>query len=453
MTISHRTPRFSEELKATFRLAAPLALAQLAQIGMGVTDTVLLGALGRDALAAGGLGAGLFFTLAGVLQGLVMGVGILAAHARGAGDSGRIAPVLRAGFVLGTITSLPLMVLLWNAEPILLALGEPPRLAEMVARYVRILSFGAPAAMWLAVQRSHLAALSRTRLVMVVALTALVVNGLLNYGLIHGAWGLPEMGYLGSCTATVITLWAAMAATGLVTHAASDEYRLKGAMDWRAVRELIGLGWPIAITLGVEIILFMAAALMMGVLGTTALAAHQVTISVASLTFMVPLGVAQAANVRVGFHTGAGAPIAARRAALTAFILGVGFMAVSAVTIFLVPRQIALLFNLNPDAPTDADVIALVVQLLAICAFFQVFDGAQTIAAGALRGMKDTRVPMALAGFSYWAVGFPVAWALAFPLHIGPQGIWWGLAVGLAAAAVLLSVRFWRLSARSLTSH
>lgn len=457
------SPRFAEELRATSRLAGPLALAHLAQIGMGLTDAVMLGALGRDALAAGGLGAGLFFTLTTVLQGLVMGLSILVSHARGGNRPEKIAPLLRAGFVLATLTAVPVMVLLWKIEPLLLALGEPPRLAEGVAGYVGILLFAAPAALWLTVQRSYLAAMGTTRLVMAVAIGALVINGLLNYGLMHGKFGLPAMGYFGSSTATLIALWGMTAVTAVAMHRARSkdadaravqpgpiQRPVQSPVQWSLVHELAALGWPIAVTMGVEIILFLVGALMMGLLGTTALAAHQVALSVASTTFMVPLAVAQAANVRVGFHMGAAAPLAARRAAGAAFLLGVGFMALAAAAMLAFPRAIALLFSLDPGNAADAEVIVLVVRLLAICAFFQVFDGAQTIAAGALRGLKDTRVPALLAGLSYWAVGFPVAWVLGFPMGWGPTGIWWGLAVGLAAAAVVLNVRFWRLSAATI---
>jgi MATE family multidrug resistance protein len=447
----HLPSAFSQELRATFYLAAPLALAQLAQIGMGLTDTIMLGALGPDALAAGGLGSGLFFTLAIVLQGLVMSVGILVAHARGAGDLARVGPVLRAGMVLATLTAVPMMIVLWNVEPILLAFGEPPRLAHDVAGYIRILMFAAPASLWLAAQRSYLAAVDRTRVVMVVSIIALFANGLMNYVLIYGHFGLPQMGYRGSATATLIAIWGMMAVTTAIIKRTPD-HRAGGPLQWPIVRELVALGWPIAITMGVEMLLFLAGALMMGVLGATALAAHQVTLSVASTTFMVPLAVAQAANVRVGFHMGAGAVVAARRAASAAFLLGVGFMVLSAAVMLLAPRQIALLFNLDPASPSDTVVIDIVVQLLAICAFFQVFDGAQTIAAGALRGLKDTRVPALLAGLSYWACGFPIAWGLGFTLGWGPTGIWWGLAIGLAAAAVVLNVRFWCLIAKSIAN-
>ncbi len=440
--------RFKDELNQTVRLAAPLALAQLAQIGMGVTDTVLLGALGRDALAAGGLGAGMFFTITAVLQGLVFGVSILVAHARGAGHHEKVAPLLRAGFVLATITAVPALLVFVTIEPVFLAIGEPEKLAGDAAAYIGVLAFATPAAMWMAVQRSYLAAMNHTRLVLGVSLAALLVNGVMNYGLIHGAWGLPEMGYMGSCTATLITTWLAMAVTAVGMRKSAPLLHDAKPLDWAVVRELLHLGGPIGFTLGVEIVLFLVAALMMGTLGATALAAHHVTITVASLTFMVPLGVAQAVNVRVGFHLGADNPRAARRAGGAALTLGISFMALTALAMFTLPRQIALLFNLDPAKGDDAEVIALIIELMAIGAVFQVFDGAQTIAAGALRGMKDTRVPAALAAFSYWGVGFPVAWALGFPAGWGAIGIWWGLAIGLATAAVVLNGRFWSLSTR-----
>ncbi len=445
MTDPHDLPRFRDELRATIRLASPLAAASLAQIGMGLTDTVLLGGLGRDALAAGGLGVSIFQTLSAILQGLVVGVSILIAHARGEGKPEKIAPILGAGYIVATLSSLPLIVLLWWIEPALQVIGEPEALAHAVARYDRIIVLGVPASLWLAVQRSYLTAMNRPRVVMTVSICALVANGFLNYGLMHGAWGLPEMGYLGSATATTAALWGMFGATALWSGAPA-QVRIDRAATAPAVFELVHLGWPIAGTLAVEILLFTGGALMAGVLGPTALAAHQVAISVASTTFMVPMSIGQAANVRVGYFAGARVWAAARRAGHAAFAVGVGFMAIAALVLLVFPRQIAPLFNLDPANPNDAGVIALIVRLLVITAFFQVFDGAQTIAAGALRGYKDTRMPMALAGFGYWALGFPVAWVLAFPMGLGAVGIWWGFAIGLAATALVLGWRYERLS-------
>lgn len=192
---------------------------------------------------------------------------------------------------------------------------------------------------------------------------------------------------------------------------------------------------------------------MIGVLGNTALAAHQVAISIASTTFMVPMAISQAVNVRIGFHLGAQQPTSAKRAGLVAFVLGISFMLMAAITFLAVPREMALLFNLDPAVPSDSEVIAMVISLLAVGAAFQVFDGAQVIAAGALRGYKDTRVPLVLAAFSYWGIGFPVAWVLGFSLDLGPTGVWWGLAIGLMAATAMLGARFWRLSHQVERNH
>jgi len=455
MTATPAPLSFGQETSATLRLATPLAAAAVAQMGMGLTDTILLGSLGRDALAAGGLGAGLFFTTTAIMQSAMTGVGVLIAHARGSGHGARISPTFRAGTVLALFASVPVMAVLAFLEPILLAVGEPEQLAHDVGRYELILLLGAPASLLLATQRNYLAAINHPHVVMAVTIAALLLNGFLNYGLLHGAWGLPNMGYLGSATASAIALWIMAAATALMIRSWADmRTRLfDGPVDWTIVRELFHLGWPIAGTVAVELLLFAAGGLMMGVLGNTALAAHQVAISIASTTFMVPMAISQAVNVRVGFHLGARAPAAARRAGFVAFVLGIGFMLMAAATFLLVPRQLALLFNLDPGVPADAEVIALVVSLLAVGAAFQVFDGAQVITAGALRGYKDTRVPMVLAAFSYWGIGFPVAWVLTFALDIGPTGAWWGLAIGLMAATLLLGARFWRLSHEVERNH
>jgi MATE family multidrug resistance protein len=243
-------------------------------------------------------------------------------------------------------------------------------------------------------------------------------------------------------------MWGMAVATFLWIRASPDLSRhlTWGPIEAATLRQLLTLGWPMAITYAVEALLFLSAALMMGTLGVTALAAHQVAINVASVTFMVPLAVSQAANVRVAFHVGARAPRAARTAGGTAFVLGVGFMALAAIVMYLAPEEIARLFQLDPADPADAPVVAQIVSLMVVAAFFQVFDGAQVIALGALRGLQDTRVPMWIAGTSYWLIGFPAAWLLGFTLGGGPPGIWWGLALGLLVVAIALSIRFERMS-------
>jgi MATE family multidrug resistance protein len=454
MSGDHQTLRFDREIGATLRLAAPLALAQLAQIAMGVTDTILLGTLGRDGLAAGGLGANLYFTLMVVVAGGLISVSILVAHARGSGAETRIAPILRGGMLLALLASIPPMLLLWNIEPIVLAIGEPPELAHAIAAYDRILLFALPGSLLMATQRNFLAAMGRPWIVMVVALAAITANGLLNYALIHGAWGFPRMGYLGSATATLITLWAMMLAVALAMRLTEGlrAFALAGPVDWDIVRELLALGAPIAAIMAVEIVLFSGAGLLIGRFGTSQLAAHQISINICSFTFMVPLSISQAANVRVGFFMGAESPRAARLSAVAAFVLGIGFMGMTAVTFLTIPSLIAG-FYITASDPNRAEVIAVAVQLLTIAAFFQVFDGAQTISAGALRGLKDTRIPAVVAAIGYWGLGFLPGWVLGVKMGFGAVGIWWGLASGLAAVAISLSIRFWILSGKLIAAQ
>jgi MATE family multidrug resistance protein len=322
-------------------------------------------------------------------------------------------------------------------------------LAAAIARYDRVLLFAMPASLFMATQRSFLAAMGRPYMVMAVALVAVVVNGLLNYGLIHGAWGLPRLGYIGSCTATLFTLWAMMLAIGLEMRFTSmlRPFRLFGRIEWPVIVEMVTLGWPIAFITALEIVLFSTSAMLIGRFGATQLAAHQISIGIASVTFMVPLAISQAVNIRVGFYAGQQAPRAARRAGLAAFAIGIGFMGTMAAILLTIPEVIAGFYISGAD-PARGDVIALAVRLLTVAAFFQVFDGAQTISAGALRGLKDTRIPAAAASLGYWGIGFTTAWFFGVHLGYGALGIWWGLAASLAAVAILLSSRFWWLSSR-----
>ncbi len=433
-------------------LALPLAGAQLAQMGMGLTDTIMLGAVGRDALAAGGLAGSVFFMTAGMFQNVVASVAILISHARGSGDTSQINDIFRAGLLLALLGTLPLVALLWNIKPALLWVGEPPKLAADVTAYLQIIVLGTPAAMIMATMRFYVSAMNHPRLILIAAIIGLIANGFLNYGLIFGVWGLPEMGYLGASTASVIVMWVVATATAIAIRVtpALNPGRVFTAINWKIFAELNRLGWPIAVIFSTETLLFLVAALLMGTLGTTALAAHQVTIMMAATVFMLPLAVGQAANVRVGYHMGAGLPHAAYRAGLIALGIGLAITIVSATLIILLPLELTLLFQLDPGDAEDAVVIALVVELLAICAIFQIFDGAQAIGAGVLRGYKDTRVPVLLGTIGYWGVGFTTGWTLAFPLGLGPPGLWWGLATGLAAAAVLLCGRFLIISKKAM---
>ena len=433
---------------ALLRLAAPLAVAQLSQVAMGITDTAMLGALGGDALAAGGLGTGTFFTISFILQGVLAAVGVLVAYARGAGDDARVPEIYRSGLLLALLLCVPAFALLSWAESLLLAFGEPPELARATGAFLDVLRWGLPGGLvGVGLMRAFLTAVGQGRLLLWVALAAAVVNAALNYVLIFGALGLPAYGYLGSAAATTITLWLAAAALLALLHGRSGLRRhvAPGRPRRAMLAEMLRLGLPMGATIAVETGLFLMTGLLMGLVSAAALAAHQIALTVASAAFNVALAVAQAANVRVGEHMGAGQPADARRAGFVAIVLGGGFMAAAACVLLAAPRPIAALF-VSPDSPATRDTFAVAVTLLGIAAAFAVVDGVQALAIGALRGLKDTRVPFLLAAFGYWGVGFPVAYAAAFWLGWGAAGLWWGLALGLGVVA---GATTWRFHVRS----
>ncbi|AJK45487.1 MATE family efflux transporter [Burkholderia plantarii] len=442
-------PSFSRHAADTARLAAPLAIAQLSQMAMSVTDTVLLGSLGPDSLAAGGLGATLFFVAVTVLQGVLTSVSVSVAHARGARDDSRIPHIYWTGVALALLLSVPAIVVLLCAEPLLLMFHEPPMLAHHIGEYTRVLSLAAPGSLiGVGLMRSFLPAIGAARRLLWVSIASVGVNAVLNYGLIHGAFGLPRLGFLGSAAATTITIWLTAISLVLLLHGRPTYRRFVAASRPKLpmMGELVGIGWPVAITYGVESTLFLATGLTIGVLGESSLAAHQIALNIASVTFMVPLAIGQAANVRVSYWTGAGAPLAARHAGFVAIGLGVAFMSLSGLVMIVAPHAIVGLY-LRLDDPANARTIALATSLLGIAALFQIVDGVQTVGSGCLRGLKDTRVPMLAATVGYWGIGFPVGYWFAFHVGLGARGLWWGLAAGLASVAVLMTWRFHRKTA------
>ncbi len=439
------------EARATLRLAAPIALSQLAFIAINTTDVMLLAWLSPDALAAASLGMNLYFIMFVTALGIAIAVAPLAAQARGRGDDEAMADALRQGMWASTLITLPLTLMLWFGGDFLRLVGEEEAMAQQAEIFLRALMWGLPPAMWFTVLRCYVAVLDRVNYVLAVALIGIAVNAFSNYGLIFGHFGLPQLGVLGAgIGSSLVNFWMfLMLLLYVMAHP-----RLRGLRLWRGflridvkrLAELFHLGLPVSGALGLEVGLFSAAGLLMGLLGTAPLAAHQIALQVAGTTFMVPLGIAQAATIRVGYHVGAGDPEAAGRAGWLAFALGAGFMSMTAVTIWILPRAIVHLF-IDESLPGNEAVVGFAVTFLAVAALFQVFDGAQTIGTGVLRGLKDTRVPMGLAAIGYWGVGFPLAAALGFGLGLGGVGIWIGLAASLATVAGLMLWRWaWRQS-------
>jgi MATE family multidrug resistance protein len=430
------------ELRATLALAAPLAAANLAQMAMGVTDIVMVGRLGALPLAAAGLGAMLYFTGGVVLQGILSAVAPLAAHALGAGDRAAAGRIGGAGLALALMLALPFVAALTSLDRLLHWLGYDPALAIEIGRFLRAIAWGGPAFLGFAVLRSLLAALSHTRAVMAVLLLCVAGNAGLNWVLVYGHFGAPALGVAGSGYASAINQWLIFAGLALCTRMMPGLAGLKllRALGRNEMASILRLGLPIGGIMGVEVGVFLAAGVLIGLLGAAALGAHQLVLNCAGISFMVPLGLGQAATVRVAYELGAGRALAARRAGFVALALGIGFMSATAVVLWTVPEAITAVYVDIAD-PANRETVQIARHLLVIAALFQVVDGMQVIAAGALRGYKDTVVPMLLAGFGYWAAGFGGGWLLAFPLGYGAVGLWWGLALGLAVVAILLTVR------------
>jgi MATE family multidrug resistance protein len=448
------------EGRELLRLAVPMAATQLAQMAILATDTVMLGHYSKEALAGGALGNVIYFMIWLLGSGMPMAVSPVIAHVQGrhatsikSRDQREVRIAVRMGLWSVVLSSLPLLSFLIFTHPLLLFFRQEPGLAADAATFVSALAFGLPFALGFQVLRSFSTALSRAVPPMVVMALAILWNAGFDYALIFGHFGFPEMGLYGAGIASAssnIFSFVAMLAICLTVPALKRYrilHRLKHA-QWTCFAELFRLGLPIGITMLFEVALFNGAALVMGTFGLASLAAHQIAITIPSLTFMVPLGIGQAATVRVGLAAGAGDGVAARRAGFTAIAMAAAFMCVMALMLLLWPRPIATLWL--PDIPANADVLAFAVSFLHVAAAFQLVDGMQVTASLSLRGLKDARGPMWLAGASYWLAGAPAGLALAYWGQLQGFGIWLGLAFGLLVAAITLTTRFVLLSKKPL---
>jgi MATE family multidrug resistance protein len=457
---AHRHHAWLLEARELVRLAVPLAATQLAQMIILATDTVMLGHYSKEALAAAALGNTVYFLVWLLGNGMPMAVSPVLAHVQGkhtaavkARDQREVRLVVRMGLWSVALTSLPLLLLLIFTRPILLMFHQQPELAGDAAVFMSGLAWGLPFALAFQVLRSFSTALSRAVPPLIVMALAILWNILGDYVLIFGHIGLPRLGLLGAGFASsssnifsfVTMLGVCLSVRGL------KRYRILHRLwqpHWKNFAELFRLGLPIGLTMVFEVAFFNGAALAMGTFGLASLAAHQIAVTIPSLTFMIPLGIGLAATVRVGVAAGAGDRLAARRAGLTAIGMAAAFMCVTALVLLLWPRSIATIWL--PDIPENADVLALAVSFLHVAAAFQLVDGIQVASSMSLRGLKDAHGPMWLAGASYWLAGAPMCALLGFGLGMKGLGIWLGLAFGLLIAAVSLCTRFLILSNKPL---
>jgi MATE family multidrug resistance protein len=437
------------ELAETLKLAAPIALTQLGQIAMMTTDIAFIGRLGSEAVAAASLAHTVFFVSFTFGMGLVSAVAPLAAQAFGARNPRLVRRSLRVGLWAAFFIALPMMALSFRGEQILLALGQAPVAAHLAQQYLLGLTWSIlPALCFLAI-RGFMSAVNRPEPILWITLAAIPANALLVYLLLYGAWGLPRLGLFGAGLATsIVNVGTFLAGLWFAAYRRPfRKYHVLGyiwRIDWELMRQLVVIGAPISISFLLEYGLFGAAGLLMGTISVTALAAHQIALQIAAILFMVPFGIGMAATVRVGHAIGRNDASGVRRAGFVATLLGIALTAALTLAVIVSRFGIAQIFL---GESTDATA-ALSATLLLVGATFFVADGIQTIAAGSLRGMNDTRVPLLFATLSYWMIGFPCAWWLGFWTPLSAVGVWIGLSVGTAVYATLLLLRFRMLASR-----
>jgi len=430
----------------TLSLGLPLIGAQLAQNGIHVTDIVIIGRIGTNELAAMVLAAQFYFTIFIFGSGFAAAVVPLAAQAFARGDIQQVRRSVRMGLWVIAAFSALTMPLIYLGEQVLLALGQDPHVSALAASYMHIAGWSMFPALGFMVLRSFLSAVGRAGFVLYVTLIILVVNAAFAYVLVLGHFGLPALGLRGAAMVAlgvnilsfVLMIWYIQTKTDL--HHFEIFVRF-WRPDWHVLKEVFNLGLPISLTILAEVSLFTVASLLMGWIGTAELAAHGIALQCASLAFMIPLGLAQAATVRVGIAAGANDREALVRASWVVVIISAGIAIIGGLLFSAFPSFFAGLF-LDRAKEDAAVVLGFATTFVIVAGVFQLVDGLQAIAAGLLRGIKDTRIPMILALISYWGIGFVLAYVLAFPLGWGGIGIWVGFVFGLLAASFLLLGRF-----------
>lgn len=443
MALSHMS--YSGHARAVMVLGLPLIGGHLGQTAIGITDTIMLGRYGVEELAAMTAAGSFFFVLFLMGSGFAWAVMPMVASYHAEGDEIALRRATRMGLWLSTGFAVAVMPLMIWSEAILLALGQSAQVARDGADYLQIAGWGIIPALIVMTFKSYLAALERTQIVLWITLVAAVINGLANYAFIFGNWGAPEMGIEGAAVASLVT--QAVSLVGVILYAlwALPRHAILVRL-WRPDFDMLGrvfqLGWPIGLTSLSEVGLFAASAFMMGWIGTVPLAAHGIALQLASITFMVHLGLGNVATIRAGNAYGRRDLSHMKRGARTVIAMSLA-MALATIVLFItLPEQLIAIFV---DAGQEArdEVVAIGVVLLALAALFQLVDGAQVVALGLLRGVQDAKVPMVLAAVSYWVVGMPVSYVLGFVLGWEGVGVWLGLTLGLACAGVGLMIRFW----------
>jgi MATE family multidrug resistance protein len=437
------------ELLPMLKLAGPVVLAELGWMGMGIVDTIMVGPLGPAAIGAAGLSNSLFFAIAVFGMGVMLGLDALVARAYGAGRMDDCVRWLRHGAVVALIVAPTVMVVFYGALTTSVHWGLHPEVRALAQPYMKILGLGALPLLLYATFRRYLQGIHAVRPVMFALVTANLVNAFGNWVLIWGHLGMPALGVTGSAWATVA---ARVYMAGFLFLAIRREHRKRGDTHLQApfvfeperARELVAFGLPAAFQITLEVGVFAAASALAGMVDPVSLGSHQIALNIAALAFMVPLGLSSAAAVRVGHALGAGDPRRAVHAGWTALAVGAAIMSAVGLAFILVPVPLLRVFT------DDRLLLALGTRLLAIAAAFQLFDGAQVVATGVLRGAGDTRTPVIMNVIGHWLLGLPTGYALCFLAGWGVTGLWVGLSIGLIFVAVVLTIVWHRQSRRLL---
>tara|TARA_B110000495_G_C23011031_1_gene597996 strand:- start:387 stop:1769 length:1383 start_codon:yes stop_codon:yes gene_type:complete len=435
---------YRKEFKELVIVAVPLVLAQVAQNTISFVDTVMVGRLGKEALAGIAIGSTLFQFILIVLSGVIIGVSPIVSQATGAKDDDLCGRATRQGLWMGVLLFTPAFLLYRNAYPILIWLNQSPETALASSEYLKAISWGLLPALWVMGLRGLLEGKSNTKPIMIISLFGVALNVFANDALMFGHYGLPALGLVGTGYASSLVYFAVFIVLAIyVSHQYSDLHIFSKLRrpDFSTFLEVARVGGPIGMTLAFEAGMFGAAAFAMGTIGETQLAAHHIALQTASISFMIPLGLAIATSVRVGQAIGAGSPRRAEIAGHAGMLLCIGAMSFSGLIFWLMPLPIiGMYIDINVEA--NASVVAYAISFLALAALFQVVDGLQVAASGSLRGIKDTKAAMVLSLVSYWLVGCVVGAYLCFGVKLEGVGLWIGMTSGLATAAVLLTLRF-----------
>ncbi len=432
-------------------------MTQLGQISNGFIDVIMVGRLGSPELAGAALGNATYFLFALIGIGILLAVGPMVSQAYGAGKHDPIGRTVRQALWLATLLSLPVLLIMWNAKLPWGLMQQDAATIEYAEGYLQASMWGFLPFMWFNALRNFVEAIARPIPVTIIIVMGILLNIAANYGLMFGNFGLPRLGLTGTGWATCIVHWFMFTCIALYV-ATKKPYRSFGVLrklrtpDFGYFRELLQVGLPIGGSIGLEVTLFSATAFLVGTFGAVPIAAHQIAIQCAAITYMVPLGIGLATSVRVGQNIGAKNPAAAAISGYTGLGLSFIFMSCTALLFLIAPNFVAGIY-LDINDPANLTTTLQVVSLLGIAAIFQLFDGVQATALGALRGLKDTRIPMLLGFIAYWLIGMPTGLGLGFGLDMGPEGFWWGLVVGLFAASIMFTYRFFRMTNQLRISH